>query len=1091
MTFFLHDFFIVTVLLVLLVALVALVVRLSGRCKELQGRVDHLAAGASSLQTGVRGDAERITNATVLHGSVTDAASHALWQAMNDDDSIALKALDMARAGYWCMVADGKGQTLLSGGLRRLGGFSQTPDNIYDFMKDIYPRIACVDPAGADVLRDFFLSPKNGNEGELNCPHKLQLHDGRVVHARFLARVEPGANGALPYIYGLFQDVTEIKRVEAVLQQESDRLQSLFDSSPIGLVIVIDNKVYRVNSYLRNLLGMQEGDNPFGYFFRPVVTPEFIQHRLDTNSGRVVGAEAQARSIDGKEYTLLVSYYRIQENEQNAILGWVVDVTEFKETEAALITARDQAQLAVQAKSRFLANISHEIRTPMNAIIGLSYLLLQTSLSRKQRADLEKIEKSSRALLQLLNDILDVSKIESGKMSIEESEFALNEVLLNLANILVVESERKGIEMVFRIASSVPGILKGDPLRLGQVLLNLTGNAVKFSSDGEVVVSVEEAARFDDKVSLRFSITDCGIGIAPDAISHLFQPFTQADSSSTRRFGGTGIGLAISKSLVEIMGGEISVESELGKGSVFTFTCQFSLKNLRANEVGNVPSSLRGARVLVVDDSAIARDMLTESLQGMHFCVDAVENGLEAVDATANACQEGKPYRFALVDWKMPLMDGLQTTQAILADNRVTEQPHFIIITAHIGGNIFSSTEKVGVARVLLKPVNASTLLDTFINVAAEATADHGPSQHRAVVAAIPAGAHVLVAEDNAINQQVIQELLESVGVKVDLAGNGIEAVEMACTGEYDMVFMDIQMPEMDGISAAMSIRSRPEFDHLPIVAMTAHAMPEDREKSYAAGMNEHISKPVDPQEIYQAIRTWVKKDALLEKTGNVSGDVPEKLQNLPGIDSAAALSRIGGNIKLYTSLLGEFHSRYHYVSRMLDQELEAGNIEAASSLMHSFIGIAASLGALPLANASKAVESFLLKEPGQLVTPKDIACVMERVRPLLDGFQNRLQEVMSGLEVLSPQVIEALTAVSEAEEQARDEELARVLAEVADYIDMQSPEAAVPLASVQDYLATRCPTELEALTSSLDNFAFDDARRNMRAVREKLGLGS
>lgn len=993
--------------------------------------------------------------------------------SLDGDTSLAGLALELARVGYWRVPADGSGTAYLSEGLRRAAELPESPDNRFNFMQDIYPRIACVDPEAAERLREYLLSPKTGYEESFHCPHKLQVANNRLVHINLVAKSIPGTKSTPPTIYGLFQDVTEAKGLEMALQQERERLTDMFDSSPIGLVIVKDNQIILINPYLSKLLNLQVGDDPFGMFYNPVVSPAYIKQRLDANEGRVLGAEVMAKTADGSECTLLASYRRITYQGEEAILGWVVNVTLLKQNEIELIAARDQAQQAAQIKSRFLSNISHEIRTPMNAIIGLSYLLLQTDLTTKQRGDLEKIENSSRSLLHLINDILDVSKIESGKLNLAVSEFSINDMLITLANQVVADIERKKLDLLFRVSPSVPGLVKGDFMRLGQVLQNLTGNAIKFSSEGDVLVCVDLVSRTETEAVLRFSVTDKGIGIPADQVPMLFHSFIQGDASSTRRFGGTGIGLTISKSLVDAMGGEMHVESVLGQGSTFSFTVPLNLEGIR-NRDSAAPSSMRGMRVLVVDDSPMDRTMVSETLSRLHLRADPVENGVQAVEAAVRACRGGKPFQFMVLDWQMPVIDGFETAAAILNDPRIMPKPQMIMCTAHIGGNLFARAESTGIRRVLLKPVNASSLLDTFIDVLAETSEEFCKTTYAdCITRNVQAGdLCVLVVEDNTINQQVLAALLEAVGIHVELASNGREALDWVQERRFDMVFMDIQMPVMDGLSATRAIRDLDVGKGLPIIAMTAQVLPEDREASSDAGMNEHITKPVDPQELYRVVRRWTDTETFGRPASPPAvGAIPEFLC-VPDLDAASALARIGGNTEFYIKLLGEFSARYRDVNVQLEQAL-AGGPGAASVLLHNFKGISASLGATALARQAEAVEETLTTSPDQLAQA-------------MDSFTQHLERLMTGLEQ-----IRSLSDAHESPEsiKKREQDVRVAMTQVMEFINMQSPEASEPLSKVQGYMLTRCPTELDALLTALDNFDFDEARRSAKDILQRLNL--
>ncbi len=802
--------------------------------------------------------------------------------------------------------------------------------------------------------------------GETQVVHR----DGESVllWTRLRAVVDP-ADGVTRVFVSL-EDITS-------RQEEERRFESLLESAPDAMVVTDGHGIIRlINAELERVFGYRR-EELVGHHVEllvPVVDAtryaELLHDFREDPSTRRYPDELVLKA-DRSELTVEMSVRSIPMGDQLWIAGSFRDVTARREFEQererqqqALEEAKETAVVATRAKSDFLANMSHEIRTPMNAIIGMTHLALNTDLTEQQRDYLEKANGAANNLLEIINGILDFSKIEAGRLELEVVDFQLEDVLANVTNVIGLRAQEKGLEFLLSVDRDVPATLKGDPLRLGQVLTNLTSNAVKFTGTGEVEVAVAVAARPDDAgnaTTLEFSVRDTGIGITAEQQSRLFQSFSQADASTTRQFGGTGLGLTISKHLVESMGGSIVAESIPRYGSTFRFDATF----LDASDDRLVPA--RGVdatstlRILVVDDNAASRQILEEMLAAMGHDVTLAHSGAKALDLIDGVAQ---PFDLVLLDWKMPEMDGVETAARIArlpADSRL-HLPKVIMMTAYGVELVQSQAEAQGVLDVLMKPVNPRTMVDTLQQTFAPTTASPRPATTRPDrPGGQPLhGLTVLLVEDNEVNQQVARELLRSEGIVVDLADNGQEAVAMANPDRHHLILMDCQMPVMDGYEATRQLRERFTPDELPILAMTANALEGDRERVLDVGMQDHIAKPVDPDTLFGTLESWVDTpirsaaNRTTESATGVTDDSNAKSVNSAEsvntvLDFRAGLTRVGGNPRLLAELWQSFLAEHAGVAGRISEAVKAGEQDRSVLLAHTLKGAATTLGAVEI----------------------------------------------------------------------------------------------------------------------------------------------
>ncbi|MBF0264730.1 MAG: response regulator [Gammaproteobacteria bacterium] len=762
--------------------------------------------------------------------------------------------------------------------------------------------------------------------------------------------------------------------------------------------------------------------------------------------------------------------------------GSIQDVTEKVKVENALKQAMQQAEQANIAKSQFLANMSHEIRTPLNAIIGMTYLVLQTPLNNKQLNFLQKVHYSGESLLGIINDILDFSKIEARKLMIENIPFNLQDVLSHFANLAGLKAYEKNLELIFDTPVNLPMNLIGDPTRLGQILLNLGYNAVKFCEQGEIIISTKVLEQNEQEVRIQFSIKDTGIGMTPEQQAKLFQDFTQADSSTTRKFGGTGLGLAISKNLVELMGGDIQVDSEPGVGSSFYFDLLFNIQDDINERTLTIIPDVKGLRILIVDDNKTSRIILSDLLQALDFRVNSVGSGEEALEELRQQDSENNCYNIILIDWKMPHIDGIETTRMIQKETNLCQIPQVILITAYDSGETFDDVVFVD---VLSKPTTPSRLLNAIYKAMGhDALIKNGQRientrEHR--VAEKLRGSRILLVEDNELNQELAVELLSNEGLQVSIANHGQEALDIIQQQSFDGILMDLQMPIMDGYTATREIRKLPEFKDLPIIAMTADVMSGDYEKVLNAGMNDHIGKPINLLEMFKTMSKWITpefpiNDFTPEQIHPENEDEQSDLEQLKGIDIVSGIARNQGNIGSYRKLLNLFRGgQKDFKKQFLDCQ-NKHNREAAGRLIHTLKGVSATIGAKELSESTRRLEQMFHDQD----KPNQLDAQLDTVDLMLKVIIEQLDDYFIQYE-----------AKQESKEQAIDQEqLIKMLTELFALLEENNTDAVDLVEQLRNQLHNEeVSGQWTLLMQQVDGFDFDQALEIFKDILKTLEI--
>lgn len=978
-------------------------------------------------------------------------------------------------------------------------------------------------PAGQAWISEVAQELLSGNMDRMQVVNSNPTKDGRIIWCEWHISMQKDPQGNIATVMSLVSDITErkleqdnlermvgertqdlkaandhlqiyinelqsanegLKVAEARLKSTSDEFKDLYNNAPCGYFSLDPEGAFvEVNDTLLGWLGYTREEFLNVFHISNILTEAGIAdfHKrfpVFKKQGYLIDVKSNFIRKDGSILTTMVNSSSLRDSEGKYLRSRtsVFDITRIKQIERELKVAKAVAEAANQTKSQFLANMSHEIRTPLNAVLGLTHLALKTELTSKQSDYLKKIHSSSDSLLSIINDILDFSKIESGRMKLEEVTFDLEDVFQKLADVITYKAETKGLEIVFGIDRMVPKYLIGDPANLERILINLLSNAVKFTDKGEVVVNVHTMETSGEQIKLHFTVSDTGIGMDDTQISRLFQPFTQADNSISRRYGGTGLGLSIIKRLVELMKGEVSVESAPGHGSIFSFSVWMKIQEHQRKIP--VPSiDPRKMSVMVVEDNKSLMKILKEMLESFSFNVITMDSALKAIHFLKNNYHM-QPVQLVLMDSKIPGMDGLDAVSIIRSDVQLAGIRVIMMCNNNRHEMLYREAETLELSGILIKPIRYSEAYDSIMN-ALENNARVGPDKRYdnipgTVVEKSHQG-HVLLVEDNEINQQVATELLIGFGFTVEIAGNGLEAVnkfkDHEAAAKYDLVLMDLQMPVMGGIMATQEIRKDDTYKNLPIIAMTADAIIGVKENCLAAGMMDFISKPINPERMLTTIEKWLKPAEPISVVpvksngnNNKSGKI---IPSIEGIDLEDGLHHVGNNATLYYNLLIKFlHSNESFIPELMEK-FYSGKQEEGRRMLHTLKGMSGNLGMIELHKKCAQAEEIL----------KQRSFSLEDVTLLLSGEMNK---IMLGLR--RELVIEE--TVSAPVEREMDQ-VKLLLNQFNELLKENDPEASTVLNEIG--MIKGYETQLQEVQKSLRKYDFDKALTIAKEIESQL----
>ena len=971
-------------------------------------------------------------------------------------------------------------------------------------------------------------------EKEFHTEFRVVQRDGDIRFIEAHATILRDDSGTAVRAIGINFDITERKRTEETLLRREIHLKTAQRIGRLGSwEFDVTNQKVTWSEEIFQIFGLSPTSDTFTYEqLLQCLHPDDREHhdravRQAIYRGQPYAIECRIYRPNGDLVYSIARGEPLCDASGNVthLIGTLQDLTEGKLAEQQLHDAKEAAEYANRAKSEFLALMSHEIRTPMNGVLGLTHLALQTDLNPLQQDYLNKIQRSGQSLLHIINDILDFSKIEVGKLELELVPFQLDDIVTGINNTLSLKAAEKNLDLLFEIDDNVPRCLLGDPLRLSQIAINLAANAIKFTDTGSVAIAISTLIPQSETIRLRFEVRDTGIGLTPPQLENLFEAFTQADASTSRKYSGTGLGLAICKRLVTLMGGTIGVNSEAGLGSTFYFELELGyLCQLPEDRPPQDMPNLQGLKCLVVDDNRPLREGLIKVLQSFSFSAFSASSGRIAIDMLHRAIADEEPFDFILMDRCMPKWNGIETIQKMRVEVGTAATPPILMMTAYDREALRAETQGLGIGALLPKPIDRSKLLDAILHVLGyESSGSSGGTEpyrryhprngspYQVQGLEQLQGARILVVEDHEVNQLIARELLHSVGIIVDIAVNGLEAIAKVRQCSYDLVLMDIRMPEMDGLEATRQIRALVEegnlqterFATLPIVAMTAHATDSDLVRSLEAGMNDRVSKPIDPQALFAALIRWIapynrctakevvakEREALPTREGDEAGRVALEateppLRALPGFNLEEGLSRLDGNWEIYSHLLKLFYQEYQGFAAQIRSALADGDRVACKDLVHSLKGASGNVGAQKLYGCTIALEGVwqngstrpLTEVPELTILLQTLAEALHSVQSLEEDPSARVEEEI--------ELTKTLTS-------AECDRILALIAQIGSWLESDLVEAIVLLDVLKnEVVGTSLEANCNGLEEELTNFDRTDLDLR-RAQQLLLGMKS
>jgi two-component system, sensor histidine kinase and response regulator len=943
------------------------------------------------------------------------------------------------------------------------------------------PDIRVMPPAEYDRIRQALTTISAGDRETLRSEFEFVNKAGETRWGDVQISAVRNDEGVLDSLLITVLDITDRREIEAELIRQFSFLQALLDTIP--------NPIFYKGSHTRFLgcnrayeefFGIDRGDfigkRVLDLDYLPEaerITYQAEDEAVIANCSRI-SHEIQMLDSKGQLCDTLYSVngFRTTDGEPGGLIGIIVDITPLKHAEREAERARAAAEAASAAKADFLANMSHEIRTPMNAIIGMTHLALQTELAPRQKNYLSKVDNAAKGLLGIINDILDLSKIEAGMMLFEQTPFSLDGVMRHVGDMCTLKAHEQGLELLFDISPEVPDGLVGDPLRLGQLLLNLVGNAIKFTRKGEVTVIIKLAEKRDDTVRIAFEVCDTGIGMSTEQQARLFTAFAQGDSSTTRQYGGTGLGLSICKRIIDQLGGSINVVSEPGVGSRFNFELAFG----RAAGDQETPPRLiglpHGLRTLIVDDNAGAREIFSHMLDTLGLESMTAADAGTALRLLAEAEQSGRPVGLVVIDWQMPEVDGIQLLREMSQQRGSAPEPAVIMTTSYDHDALRAALGEKTIGAILSKPATSSSLFDAIIvALNRDAKVQPEPVIPPEIMVRRFEGKRVLLVEDNEVNRELAEEMLGIVGFAVDTAENGEVAVQRVRDTDYDLVLMDCHMPVMDGYEATRQIRQELQREALPIIAMTANALASDRQRCLATGMNDHIPKPIDVSVLYQTLAHWLETGTRMSAPPSTIS-VPEISVDF---DTKSALSRLGGNQKILDRLFVRFRENQGDVIARLNSARSSNDRDALILHTHTLRGLAGNVGAVRLATLANKLEDEL--KHGMSPDNSTVAVMIE-------ALEKALQPVLA---MAGTVALEDVTA-SPANSLPSPEKRTEALSHLQFLLDNDDATAGRLLAEISGWLRQLAePALCEQLARQVGRYEFESALNTLQQIRNTL----